>query len=189
MKWQKNRYKMNTEAQENPNLKKENIMDRAKLKSYLWFCDAISLLLSIVFLFKFEASYWLHKGSSVNQVAGFGDIFHDCAFMLFIACPLLIISQLFLSTMAAKWNFRKVLVNKCIAFAIALIIVNIKKLQAEIHTMNNWRAMTMIIMATLLFIVYSWIVDQMVEKKGNSPMAMYIPIAIGILGMTCIIIL
>ena len=64
------------------------------LRHYLFIVDIATIIVSSFFLFKFESSYWLTKGSAVNQAAGFGDIFHDWAVVLFIAIPLISIVQM-----------------------------------------------------------------------------------------------
>lgn len=163
-----------------------NIIKSMGCKGYLLFTDIFSILLSIIFQFKFESTYWLHKGSEVNHTAGFSDIFHDWTFILFLFCPLLIVSQVFISLMVEKWYNKIVTYAKIIAYIAVLIIANIKKVSAEFTSGEEHRTFKVIIICGILFTLYMLIVNKFLKEDIPS-YAWYVPIILSVIGILIIL--
>lgn len=157
-----------------------------KQTHYLFIIDIVTVIVSSFFLFKFESSYWLVKGAAVNKVAGFGDIFHDWAIVLFIALPLITISQIALSALINKKDVSFVLLAKTIAFGASLIFINWNKIIAEISKMQNWKALLLVIIGTTLFGVYMMFVKKVFDSKIADKW--YVPIIAAIIGIGLTII-
>lgn len=158
------------------------------LRHYLFIVDIATIIVSSFFLFKFESSYWLTKGSAVNQAAGFGDIFHDWAVVLFIAIPLISISQLGLSALISKKQPAFVLTTKIIALSTSLLFINWDKLMAELCQKQNWKACILVAVGSLLFALYMYSVKRGIETNFKEINKWYIPaiaVATG-LGITVI---
>lgn len=135
---------------------------------YLFLTDIVTIIVSCFFLFKFESSYWLVKGAAVNKAAGFGDIFHDWAIVLFFATPIITISQIGLSFLINKKQSSFVFCAKIIAFAVSLVFINWNKIVAEFSKMQNWKATLLVFVGTTLFGIYMFYVKKAIETEGTN---------------------
>lgn len=146
----------------------------------LLIADVICIITSTICLAKFESKYWLVKGAAVNKSAGFGDIFHDWTMILFIAIPLITISQIALTILLKKYDLKKVIYGKVLAFLLCLLFLNKHKIEAEISQHCNWSALLFAVFGTLIFFGYFigiWYRFN-TEKGINSPKAFTIALGL-----------
>ena len=143
-------------------------MDNKDIRNYLFIIDIATIVTTSFFLFKFESSYWLSKGSAVNQTAGFGDIFHDWALVLFIALPLFTITQIGLSALVSKKQPLFVLALKLVAFSAALVFINWNKIIAEVSLKQNWKACMLVLFGTTLYALYMYSVKKGIDTKFSN---------------------
>ena len=136
-------------------------MDNKDIRNYLFIIDIATIVTTSFFLFKFESSYWLSKGSAVNQTAGFGDIFHDWALVLFIELPLFTITQIGLSALVSKKQPLFVLALKLVAFSAALVFINWNKIMAEV-------SLKLVLFGTTLYALYMYSVKKGIDTKFSN---------------------